>query len=191
MLYLSKIKVLNTVFINEIARYLVKNPKLVKEITSNDYTSPELLEKLNLKNKTIFHESEILDLSKKVFSRYPKIGHLNDIEKQELVDELLIEKEKKTNDSLHSFSNPCQSQFEQDFQYIHGQYDSSIVGAVIGIVTGGVTGNPVSIAVGAGVSVIAVFNAIYDVAQAIDAYNECVGGSGVNSEPIISNPIST
>lgn len=92
---LKKIKVLNTVFINEIGRYLVKNPKLVKEITSNDYTSSELLEKLNLKNKTIFHEREILDLSKKVFSRYPKIEHLNDIEKQELVDELLIEKEKK------------------------------------------------------------------------------------------------
>lgn len=117
----KKIKVLNTVFINEIGRYLVKNPKLVKEITSNDYTSSELLEKLNLKNKTIFHEREILDLSKKVFSRYPKIEHLNDIEKQELVDELLIEKEKKTNDSLHNFNNPCQSQFEQDFQYIHGQ----------------------------------------------------------------------
>lgn len=187
----KKIKVLNTVFINEIARYLVKNPKLVKEITSNDYTSSELLEKLNLKNKTIFHEREILDLSKKVFSRYPKIEHLNDIEKQELVDELLIEKEKKTNDSLHSFNNPCQSQFEQDFQYIHGQYDSEVMGAAIGIITGGVTGNPVSIAVGAGVSVIAVFRAIFNIAQAIDAYNECVGGSGVNSEPIISNPIST
>lgn len=65
------------------------------------------------------------------------------------------------------------------------------MGAAIGIITGGVTGNPVSIAVGAGVSVIAVFRAIFNIAQAIDAYNECVGGSGVNSEPIISNPIST
>lgn len=58
------------------------------------------------------------------------------------------------------------------------------MGAAIGIITGGVTGNPVSIAVGAGVSVIAVFRAIFNIAQAIDAYNECVGGSGVNSEPI-------
>lgn len=187
----KKIKVLNTVFINEIARYLMKNPKLVKEISSNNYTSSELLEKLNLKNKTIFHEREILDLGKKVFSRYSKIGHLNGIEKQELVDELLMKQEKNTNDSLYRLNNSCQSQFEQDFQYIHGQYDSAVIGAAIGIISGGMTGNPVAIAVGAGVSVIAVFRAVFNIAQAIDAYNECVEGIVVNSEPIISNPIYT
>ena len=75
-------------------------------------------------------------------------------------------------------NNPCQQKFERDFQYIHGQFDSAIMGATIGFAVGGYTSNLITLATAGIVSFGAVSRAIYKISVAIDDYNDCMKDRG-------------
>lgn len=172
---------LNSILLGTVTQKLLSNPKLVTEMIELNYTDSEIIEKLAIKDELFEQNQQIVDLTKSMVSAHPVLNSLNRSEQKLLINELLQNQEKDifrpipfAFESLSGGNDPCQQQFENDMQYIHGQYDSAIMGAAIAIVSGAATSNPIPIAIGGTISVIGVGRAIYAIAVAIDDYNECV-----------------
>ena len=187
---------LNSILLGTVTQKLLSNPKLVNEIIGLNYTDSEIIEKLAIKDELFEQNQQIVDLTRSMVSAHPVLNSLNRSEQKLLINELLQNQEKDifrpipfAFESLSGGNDPCQQQFENDFQYIHGQYDSAIMGAAIAIVSGAATSNPIPIAIGGITSVIAVGRAIYAIAVAIDDYNDCLGeNDGGGGQPIIVEP---
>ena len=153
-------------------------------------------EKLEIKVEFFQYDQQITDLTNKIISEHPVLSNL-DINEQKLLINGLLHAEGENSSKGNTFArrnsnqsnNPCQQQFERDFQYIHGQYDSAIMGAAIGFTVGRYTSNPVTIVTAGIVTVGAVGRAIYKIAVAIDDYNDCMEESGGDSgQPLIVEP---
>ncbi len=120
---------LNSRLMVDIAQKLLLNPKLIDDIIELNYTDSEIIEKLEITDKLPYYDQRILDLSQKIISEHPVLSNLDINEQKLLINELLHaegENSSKGNTFARRYSNrsnnPCQQQFERDFQYIHGQY---------------------------------------------------------------------
>ena len=186
---------LNSTLLVSITRKLVSNPKLSKNIIEQNYTDSEIIEKLEIKDELFQYDQQIIDLTNKIISEHPVFNNLDIIEQKLIINGLLqVDSENPSEGntfSIRSFNqsnNPCQQQFERDFQYIHGQYDSAIMGATVAITSGGITQNPIPVYIGGITSLVAVGRAIYKIAVAIDDFNDCMDESGGSGQPLIFEP---
>ena len=179
----TELQRLSSVFLGSITQKLLYNPELVAEIIEFNYSDSEIVEKFVTEYELLKKNQKIFGLTQSMVYAYPVLIHLYQSEQSLLINELMQAQEKNlfrvNTFDLKSFfrnndSDSCKQQFEKDIQYIHGQYDAAILGATIGIVSGGATSNPISVSIGAGISVWAVARAIYKIAVAIDEYNECI-----------------
>ncbi len=59
------------------------------------------------------------------------------------------------------------------------------MGATVAITSGGITQNPIPAYIGGITSLVAVGRAIYNIAVAIDDYNDCTGGGDEENPPQI------
>ena len=168
---------------------------MINDIIELKITDGEIIKQLEIKEKLNHYDQMILDLTQNIIYVHPVFNHLNLYDQKVLINELLrIEKENleeiNTN-ALRSSSrntNPCQQEFERDFQYIHGQYDAAIMGAAIGFTVGGFSSNPITLTTASIVTIGAVSKAIYKIAVAIDDYNDCVEEKGGGAQPLIVFP---
>ena len=184
-----EIQSLNSALLVDIIQKLLSTPKLIDNIIEQNYTDSEIIEKLEITDKLPYYDQRILDLSQNIVSEHSVLKNLNLNEQRTIINELL-NFEEVSSSKVNTFTrrnsnrnnNPCQEQFERDFQYIHGQYDSAIMGVGISITSGLATLNPLPIQIGAGVSLWAVGRAIYNIAVAIDDYNDCMEGGGDRGE---------
>ena len=190
-----EIQNLNSRLMVDITQKLLSNPKLIENIIESNYTDSEIIEKLEIKDELFQYDQMIIDLTQNIISEHPVLSNLDTKEQKLLINELLHaegENSSKGNTFARRYSNrsnnPCQQQFERDFQYIHGQYDSAIMGATVAITSGGITQNPIPVYIGGITSLVAVGRAIYNIAIAIDDYNDCMEEDGGGGQPLIVEP---
>lgn len=189
----SNIVEANTLFLYDLRKKMLANPKLIDDIINHNITNSEVIRELNLKSNILSYEKQILSLAQEIVNLHPSIGNLDEKSQKQFVNELfdlkiIISKEnsKEYEYAYRGNKNPCQKQFERDFHYIHGQYDARITGAAISLTLGSVRKGIFGFVVGSSTSVFAVGSAIWDIAVSIDKYNDCMrkNGRGGGKKPL-------
>lgn len=199
---------LNYDLLREITSSLLNNPELVEEIISHGLSNDEILYEFDFEKELYEYDQKITHSINNLVLQIPK---LEKIETKSLVDgaskfskrkfypelkTITVVKQVAASNGSSSNDNQsnsdqtqdskdkkdCQDQFEKDMQYIHGQYDSAVMGAGIAAGTGIIQKNPVGVGIGAVVSGWAVGRAVYKTAVAIDDYNDCMGGKDEGEE---------
>ncbi|WP_445718303.1 hypothetical protein [Flavobacterium sp.] len=166
----KNILIINNGILKSLESKLKANRTLNSEIINNNYDANIITKKLKVENEM---DDYIQSLNKEIvllLNKFPELKN-NEINYEEYYLDLISTFNVNNNNKLQLRINPCQTQFDKDIAYIHGQYDARVFGAAISFVaTGGASAGLSMLTLG-----YAVVSAVWDVANAIDDYNACMG----------------